>query len=737
MKLKRIGALVLATMLLVLCCACGDSSTTTSGTTGTTAGTSASTGTTDSGATTGTTGTTSTTGGTNKPSTVTVPTVTEEEIKISLDEAANAVKINATPVTETKKIPLLIILVNFDANGNGVDDFDAENPEGIKATGEQWAGTDLKEHYDLYFGDGYSLTNYYLEMTMGAFCFAPIQLDKVPEGGVAEGCLEVTVNIPHPGAVAGTPGLLDAQATIKKIVDATDEYIDYKKLDANGNNKLDETEFACVILNSGVDVSTGTSTIAQFPFQVHGTSQGLPGTRDGVTFSKVTNIGEYEFRNGTKQPPVVTQIGTPAHELAHNLGAEDLYDTKRNGHTGSGVAGWPRAYDFSLECNGNHLKGGSMPAYLDPFHRIYLGWAEYQTVGDGVYTISSTTTNNYVILRVNTPDPKEYYLVEVRLKTGFETYLTSGSSKGGIMVWHIDQTLTDRYFVEGSASTSTSLNGTRHDPAIVPLFRTGYDADGRYMEITNPADPFYYYDEADLSKAVFESGKFRSVTKGVQSLNSYPSKWEGDKNYNLRIEVLSAPGEEMTIKISGSQDGRKDFAPIISADYAAKTHNTLTLQGEIKAYNAAEITEAAILISSNADFTENVVRKDVEVGADGKFTATFEGLQPQTKYYYMTYVNSDHGGVIAKNSTSTNTAPKEQNYIKVSLYRGLTDPDRAYELRVTFGNKLVVNSALMDRPGYTFEGWYYDEGFTKPYDMNTVIQKGMEPFTLYAKWTKN
>ena len=45
MKLKRIGALVLATMLLVLCCACGDSSTTTSGTTGTTAGTSASTGT--------------------------------------------------------------------------------------------------------------------------------------------------------------------------------------------------------------------------------------------------------------------------------------------------------------------------------------------------------------------------------------------------------------------------------------------------------------------------------------------------------------------------------------------------------------------------------------------------------------------------------------------------------------------------------------------------------------------
>lgn len=702
MKLKRFGALLLALMLTVLSSACGDK---------------------------------------NKPDApggVVVPTVAEEEIKLPLDEAANAIKVNATPAKETKKIPLLIILVNFDPNGNGKDDYDEKNPNGIKATGEQWAGTELSEHYDLYFGDGYSLTNYYLEMTMGAFCFSPIQLDKVPEGGVEEGCLEVTVNIPHPGAAAGTPGLLGAQDTIKKIVDATDEYIDYKKLDKNGNNKLDETEFACVILNSGVDVSTGKSTMPQFPFQVHGTSQSLPGTRDGVSFSKVTNIGEYEFRNGTNHPPVVTQIGTPAHELAHNLGAEDLYDTKRGGHTGSGVAGWPRAYDFSLECNGNHIKSGSMPAYLDPFHRIYLGWAEYKTVGDGVYTISSTTTNNYVILRVNTPDPKEYYLVEIRLKKGFETYLTSSSlAKGGIMVWHIDQALTDRYFAEGSASTSTALNGVRHDPAIVPLFRTGYDAEGRYMETTNPTDPFYYYDPADPSKAVFESGKFRSVTKGVQSLNSYPSKWEGDKNYNLRIEVLSEPGEEMTVKISGSQDGRKDFAPVISADYTSKTHNSLTLQGTIDSMNDAKITESAILISTNEDFTENVVRKDVEVDKNGKFTATFEDLQAQTKYYYMAYVNSDHGGAIAKKETSTNTAPKEQNYIKVSLYRGITEPDSAYEVRVTFGSKLVVNSAIMNKPGYTFAGWYYDANFTKPYDMNKVIEKGTAPFTLYAKWTKN
>lgn len=704
MKLKRLGVLVLALMMLALC-SCSPKTTTAGGDTPTSGS-------------------------------FVVPTVEPEEIKLSLDEIANAQKINVTnPVTETKKIPLLIILASFDPNGNGVDDFDENNPDAIKATGEQWAATRIEDHYELYFGEGKSLTSYYLEMTMGAFCFEPAELDKTQGNGITAGCLAVTVNLPHPSA-KNVPGLKDAQGTIKAIVDAADEYINFKKFDKNNNGKLEETEFACVILNSGIDASTGSSRLPKYPFQVHGTSQGLPGTRDGVSFSKVTNIGEYEMRNGASSSPGITQIGTPAHELAHNLGAEDLYDTKRNGHTGSGIAGWPRAYNFSLECNGNHLSKGSMPAYLDPYQRIRLGWAESKTVGDGVYTISSTTTNNYVVLRVNTPDPDEYYLVEIRLKKGYEASLTGSDSKGGIMVWHIDDALNRRYFAEGSASTSTSLNGKRHDPAIVPLFREGYDADGRYMKDTTPSDPFYYYDENDLSKAVFESGKFRSVTNGVQSFNSYPSGWTGNENYNLRIEVLSAPGDEMTVKISGSQDGRKDFAPKVAADYISKTHNSLTLEGRIEAFNESHITKSIIVISTNESFTENVAYKEVECDEYGKFNATFEGLTPQTKYYYMVYVDSSHGEAMDTNDVTTNNPPKEQNFIKISLYRGLKDPDSAYDVRVNFGSKLVVNSNVMNNPGYTFEGWYYDAEFTKPYDINTVIEKGTAPFSLYAKWTK-
>ena len=655
----------------------------------------------------------------------------EEKIVLPLDEIVNAIDIAAEPVTETKEIPLIVILANFDADGDGVDDWDPNEPDKLFKDGskdyygEQWADTDLADHWDIYFGDGYSLSNYYEELTMGAFRFVPIEFDVVPEGSpFTKGVIEVTVPIPHPSASG------NAQGTITNVFEATDPYVDYSKYDINDNGKIDATELGVVILNPGQDASNGTTDMGgKQKFQVHGTSQSLNAWCDDMTFSKVSNFGEFGKGGG------VMQCGTPAHELAHNLGAEDLYDTNRNGHGGGTVSGWPRAYNFSLECNGNHLQSGTRPAYLDPYHRIYLGWAEYEVVEDGVYTIHSTLTDQYKILRVNTPDPGEYYLIEIRLKEGFESALTGGASKGGIMVWHIDQDLCDRFFVEGSASTSTALNGVRHDPAIVPLFSEGYDAEGRYMGDTSPYDPFYYYDPENLEKAVFDSGNFRSVTNGTQSLNSYPADWEGPENYNLHIEVLSAPGQEMTIKITS---GTKDFAPKLSTTYSEKSHNSLTLQGQISAINGANITACAIAISTSADFSTDYMAANATLAEDGKtFTYKFEGLTPETKYYYKAYLTSDRGYVEATGDTTTSAAPKEKTNCSVALY---SDADaKAYTVKANYGKALEIPSGWIKsisnkKKGMKLEGWYYDAEFTKPYDMTKIVEKGTEDFELYAKW---
>ena len=660
----------------------------------------------------------------------------KQEIKLPLDEIVKAISIEAAPVTETKEIPLIVILANFDADGDGVDDWDPNEPDKLYKDktqpywGEQWADSDISQHYDVYFGEGYSLSNYYEELTMGAFRFVPIEFDVVPEGSpYTNGVIEVVVNRPHPSAKGGSA---EAQACIGEVFEATDPYIDYSKYDLNGNGKIDATELGVVILNPGQDASNGTTDMGgKQKFQVHGTSQGLPAWCDDMSFSKVSNFGEYGAGGA------IMQCGTPAHELAHNLGAEDLYDTNRNGHGGGSVAGWPRAYNFSLECNGNHLSSGKRPAYLDPYHRIYLGWADYEVVEDGVYTLHSTMTDKYKILRVNTPDPGEYYLIEIRLKEGFESNLTSGSAKGGIMIWHIDQDLCDRFFVEGSASTSTALNGVRHDPAIVPLFSEGYDGEGRYMANTSPSDPFYYYDPENLEKAVFDSGNFRSVTNGTQSLNSYPENWEGPENYNLHIEVLSAPGQEMTIKITS---GTKDYAPKLSASYVSKTHNSVSLEGQITVLNGATITGCAIAISTSPDFSTDYRAVNATMAEDGKtFSATFEGLTPETRYYYKAYIASDRGYVEATGDTPTSAAPKEKTNCNVALYSD--ENAKAYTVKATYGKTLEIPSGWLKsitskKKGMKLEGWYYDAEFTQPYDMTKIVEKGTEDFELHAKWVQ-
>jgi len=712
MQWKRLLALVLCAVMLLTVCACdrGNNDQTTAGTGD---GTSATTG---------------------KNVLATQQTQAEEEIRIPIEEIAKAQKIEAKPITETLEIPLIVILANFDADGDGENDWDETNPSKLYSDknqpyyGEQWAGSELMDHYELYFGEGMSLTNYYKELTMGAFCFVPIEFDIVPPNSpVTNGMIEVTVNIPHPSASNNAGG------TITKIFEATDPYINYQKYDINGNGKIDATELGVVILNPGQDKSNGTNSMnGRQYFQVHGTSQGLNASCDGLSFSKVSNFGEYGKSGG------IMQIGTPAHELAHNLGAEDLYDTNRNGHGGATVTGWPRAYDFSLECNGNHRGNGAYPTYLDPYHRIYLGWAEEIVVKDGIYTISSTLTNQYTVLRVNTPDPDEYYLIEIRLKEGFESKLTNGNSKGGIMVWHIDEGLNRRYFVEGSASTSTAVGGKRHDPAIVPLFREGYDSLGQYMLDTTPDDPFYYYSDINPSAAVFDSGKFRSVTNGTQSLNSYPKTWEGKENYNLHIEVLSEPGQEMTVKITS---GRKDYAPIVSATYGALTHNTITVEGVVKALNGATISECAIALSTKEDFSENLMTKEAVYDAETKkITASFDGLMPSTKYYYKVYFIADTGYGEALGSALTMNPPKEKTSIKVTLYSD--EGAKAYSITVNYGKKLEIPAGWLKtvtakKPGQKIEGWYLDQAFTQAYDLNTVVQKGAEDFTLYAKWISN
>ena len=246
----------------------------------------------------------------------------------------------------------------------------------------------------------------------------------------------------------------------------------------------------------------------------------------------------------------LTTIGTPAHELAHNLGAQDMYSR----YTGPADAEprWPTPRTFSLMCNGNHIKDGNMPTYLDPYQRAYFGWATVtEATYDGIYTVKSVTAGDS-ILKITTPDPKEYYLLEIRLKKGFEKYITNDESDGGIVVWHIDEDVNDEWFLKAQCVSSNRPNGTRHDLGNALKPRRGMEKreDGRFGELYSDkpegGDPFFYAGD-NPETALFDSALYSGAASGSYSLNSFPQGVS--KDFRLTVEVLDKASDEMRVSV--------------------------------------------------------------------------------------------------------------------------------------------------------------------------------------------
>jgi M6 family metalloprotease domain protein (fragment) len=467
--------------------------------------------------------------------------------------------------------PLLLVIASFDPNGNGKNDYDPEHPELLydktsPIFGEQWAISKPEDCYERFFGEsGYSLMNFYKEMTLGKFWFYPVHIDHPQREGAPEGILEITVPLPHPAALRNLEGYTNETAAAKAIhdiVEACDPYIDFAKYDKNGDGIITPDELAIVILNAGYDrastkadeefskVVCENGPIPSHRFMVHGTSQPTDAHMSGgVKIVRVSNVGEYNSHG-----PIT--IGTPAHELAHNVGAQDMYC--RYTPPADYVFGWPLPLNFSLMSWGNHLDSGTKPAYIDPYQRIYLGWAQEETADeDGVYTLYSTLSGKYKVLKITTPDPDEYFLCEIRLKEGFEEKLTPGDSKGGVVIWQVDEAINREWFTKAQCVSSNRPDGKRHDLGNAIRLRNMFteitDEAGSFVkygpcfkEKNITEDPFFYASD-DPKTGFFDSSLYCGAASESYSLNRFPEGVSPD--WKLQIEVLDAPGAEMRIRV--------------------------------------------------------------------------------------------------------------------------------------------------------------------------------------------
>ncbi len=642
-------------------------------------------------------------------------------------------------------IPLLVIKVNCEVDGDGKDCYEIKYEEDVLddkgnvlfSAGERkyayarWQRKDSPQYGEQYcyspdeywanlcFGEGFgTLNDYYKYISNDRFYWIPAEETS---GTKNDGVITVTVDAKHPGAMYDS-GTTSAGERAKALA-AADEFVDYSKYDKNKDGQIDFTELSIVFIYGGYEVSYNAKSSYQYSYQTHAhvSHMSYTNTHDGVKlWSDLPYVRMGEYAGGSKQ---WSQMGKLAHELGHVLNAKDLYTNSEGWIGGCG--------ELSLMGGGSGgmNKGDSSPTVLDPYYKVLYGFADETVAKSGTneYTLYSheSTKGEFNVIRVNYPNSNEYLLIENRSHStdGYDNNTLNdddnGNSMQGILIWHIDQGIVNsasrpNNASEGHAAGFTVITPTNNIQDVNAGSTWSKDSASNVFVASNEATYKFPKNTGDDPNATWHT----SLTK------------EQADACNIKIEFLTSAGDEMTIRISGAYD----LAPEFVGSSSGSTQNSISIKAAITDYNGAEITACKMKLSADknlADAKEVAVQKN----ENGDYISVFEGLKEDTEYFYSIVLETTHGTVEKESSAYTLPKPVEKTEAKVTAHIN-GDRGASITVKVKVGKAVSISNNYLVKRGYTFEGWYLDAEFTKPYDIATIVES-TDDFAIYAKWKQD
>lgn len=365
----------------------------------------------------------------------------QKAARISAAEKAVASD-NGFPLTGSPRS--LVILVNF-ADKNYV----VSNP--------QSAFTNLlnQEGYSANGGTG-SARDYFRDASNGIF--AP-QFDVV-------GPYTLPQNMEYYGGNGGDNDKNPRQMVLDACMLADAAGMDFKQYDTDNDGVIDNV----FIYYAGYNEAEGGGDNTVWPHRWSMPS-GSNYRFDGVQVWDYACTSELRGRTGTN----MCGIGTFSHEFGHVLGLPDYYATDGSEH-------------FTLDRwhimdAGAYLNNGRTPPTYSAYDRFYLNWlkpvelkvAQNVTIepllsSNQAYIITKDGNHNMI---GNNPQPREFFVLENRQKTGWDTYLPGH----GLLVTRV-------YYNQ----TAWYNNGPNNNPDAMGM--DIMEADGIANSNTMAGDPF-------------------------------------------------------------------------------------------------------------------------------------------------------------------------------------------------------------------------------------------------------
>ena len=405
------------------------------------------------------------------------------------------------------------------------------------------------------FGTSSSVSHYYDRASLGNMTFGPAAETHGTINDGIVGWLDMAGT--PPDSTTFNSELTDLQKVTKLESIAHDAlsqakpYVNFASYDSNNNNIIDTYELAVVIVLAGYEelVNRDESVGLLNPDNTTSPRVAAHSTSFSILASPDFNgkIIQWFSILGERHADSAASMGVAAHELGHViLGWPDLYDTD---FTSSGIGNWGLMGYGVWGFSATDSIYGETPVLPSAWSRMKQNWISPIDITNttGVYTITQSTDSNApTILRINTLNSNEYFLVENRQNHEYDAGLSclldfNCDFPGGLAIWHIDDSI-------GSVTNENVNNNERHKRVDLEAATGDVELDNKdnLGRVTN----LYYADNKD---------HFDSAT--LPSSNLYDASATRINLYNI-----SASGPIMTTNFA------LNYTPVI-ASISDKTVN--------------------------------------------------------------------------------------------------------------------------------------------------------------------
>ncbi len=306
-----------------------------------------------------------------------------------------------------------------------------------------------------FFGATNSVRDFYRKASYDKLTLAPAA-ESV--GTANDGVVRVAINATHPDfqscyyppdpscptVTRGTDWLARA------ALNAADGNVNFASFDKNADGIVDPFELHVTVIAAGFETAFDAAGACGHSIWGHASGLGDGVTLDGkrVGAFGYTEFGERHCIQGVTNH--MATIGIMAHEMGHDLGWPDLYDTDFSSE-GVGVWSLMASGSWGVNAAGATPLEGDSPSYPDAWAKYTQGWTtptDSPTVA--ARSLPSAATSPTAFRAVGNPGGAdwnwgfpaasgEYFLFENRTRTGYDVSLPGC----GIVVYHVNEAQAD------------------------------------------------------------------------------------------------------------------------------------------------------------------------------------------------------------------------------------------------------------------------------------------------------